>query len=189
MRIGYARVSTDNQDLTDQQQQLAADGCEQIFFEKVSGAKRDRPELNAMLSMLRRGDVVVVAKIDRLARSLSDLLELSTLIHEAGADLRFIGEAGLDTTTDQGKLMFSILGAFAEFERSLIVARTTRGRDAAKARGVKFGPKVKHTPEKLAAAAQAAREEGSSVALAAKAFGMSKATLYNYMQRTQEAAQ
>lgn len=190
MKIGYARVSTQGQDLEVQREALEADGCERIYLEKVSGAKRDRPELNKMLEHVRPGDVVVVHKLDRLARSLSDLLEISDKISAAKAELRIMGSEGLDSTTDQGRLMFSILGAFAEFERSLIVSRTARGREAAKARGVKFGPKVRHKPEKLAAAAELARRPGQSVTAAASEFGCSRATLYNYMQaNAQEAAQ
>jgi DNA invertase Pin-like site-specific DNA recombinase len=190
MKIGYARVSTAGQDLEIQRQALEADGCERIYQEKESGAQRARPELNKMLEQLRPGDVVVVHKLDRLARSLSDLLEISQTIRTAKAELRIMGSEGLDTTTDQGQLMFSILGAFAEFERSLIVSRTARGREAAKARGVKFGPKVRHKPEKLAAAAELARRPGQSVTAAAREFGCSRATLYNYMQaNAQEAAQ
>ena len=190
MKIGYARVSTQGQDLEVQREALEADGCERIYLEKESGAKRDRPELNKMLEHVRPGDVVVVHKLDRLARSLSDLLEISDKIRAAKAELRIMGSEGLDSTTDQGRLMFSILGAFAEFERSLIVSRTARGREAAKARGVKFGPKVRHKPEKLAAAAELARRPGQSVTAAAREFGCSRATLYNYMQaNAQEAAQ
>lgn len=190
MKIGYARVSTQGQDLEVQREALEADGCERIYLEKESGAKRDRPELNKMLEHVRPGDVVVVHKLDRLARSLSDLLEISQTISKAKAELRIMGSEGLDSTTDQGRLMFSILGAFAEFERSLIVSRTARGREAAKARGVKFGPKVRHKPEKLAAAAELARRPGQSVTAAAREFGCSRATLYNYMQaNAQEAAQ
>lgn len=190
MKIGYARVSTQGQDLDVQREALEADGCERIYLEKESGAKRDRPELNKMLEHVRPGDVVVVHKLDRLARSLSDLLEISDKIRAAKAELRIMGSEGLDSTTDQGRLMFSILGAFAEFERSLIVSRTARGREAAKARGVKFGPKVRHKPEKLAAAAEFARQPGQSVTAAALKFDCSRATLYNYMQaNAQEAAQ
>jgi DNA invertase Pin-like site-specific DNA recombinase len=188
MKIGYARVSTAGQDLEIQRQALEADGCDRIYLEKESGAKRDRPELNKMLDSLRAGDVVTVHKLDRLARSLGDLLEISQIIRKAKAELRIMGNEGLDTTTDQGRLMFSILGAFADFERSLIVARTSRGREAAMARGVKFGPKVRHKPEKLAAAAQMAAQEGSSVTAAAIKFGCSRATLYNYMQRQADLA-
>jgi DNA invertase Pin-like site-specific DNA recombinase len=188
MKIGYARVSTAGQDLEIQRQALEADGCDRIYLEKESGAKRDRPELNKMLDSLRAGDVVTVHKLDRLARSLGDLLEISQIIRKAKAELRIMGSEGLDTTTDQGRLMFSILGAFADFERSLIVARTSRGREAAMARGVKFGPKVRHKPEKLAAAAQMAAQEGSSVTAAAIKFGCSRATLYNYMQRQADLA-
>lgn len=188
MKIGYARVSTSGQDLEIQRQALEADGCERIYFEKESGAQRARPELNKMLEQLRPGDVVTVHKLDRLARSLSDLLEISQTISKAKAELRIMGSEGLDSTTDQGRLMFSILGAFAEFERSLIVSRTARGREAAKARGVKFGPKVKHKPEKLAAAAELARRPGQSVTAAAREFGCSRATLYNYMQANAQGA-
>jgi DNA invertase Pin-like site-specific DNA recombinase len=190
MKIGYARVSTAGQDLEIQRQALEADGCDRIYLEKESGAKRDRPELNKMLDSLRAGDVVTVHKLDRLARSLGDLLEIQKKIGPDGADanLRIIDSPELDSTTINGQLMFSILGAFAQFERSLIVGRTSRGREAAMARGVKFGPKVRHKPEKLAAAAQMAAQEGSSVTAAAIKFGCSRATLYNYIQRQADLA-
>jgi DNA invertase Pin-like site-specific DNA recombinase len=189
MKIGYARVSTAGQELEIQRQALEADGCERVYLEKESGAKRARPELNAMLDSLRPGDVVTVHKLDRLARSLGDLLEISQIIRKAKAELRIMGSEGLDTTTDQGRLMFSILGAFADFERSLIVGRTSRGREAAMARGVKFGPKVKYKPELLASAAEFARQPGQSVTAAAHKFGgMSRATLYNYMQKQADLA-
>lgn len=140
MFIGYARVSTRGQNLDQQRAALGGAGCVRIFEEKASGAKRDRPELARMLDHLRAGDVVTITRLDRLARSTGDLLNIAERIKEAGAGLRSLAEPWADTTTPAGRMVLTVFAGIADFERSLIVERTSAGRIAAKARGVRFGP-------------------------------------------------
>jgi DNA invertase Pin-like site-specific DNA recombinase len=135
----YARVSTNGQDYNGQLAALEAAGCAKVFKEKISGARSDRPELAKMLRALEPGDVVVVARLDRLARSTRDLLNVLDAIRKAGASFKSLADAWADTTTPHGRLMLTVLGGLAEFERSLIATRTGDGRERAKARGVKFG--------------------------------------------------
>lgn len=150
MLLGYARVSTDDQDLTLQKTALKAAGCRRTFEEKVSGAKRARPELDRMLEQLRDDDVVVVTRLDRLARSTRDLLDIAEKLNEAGAGLRSLAEPWADTTTPAGRMVLTVFAGIAEFERELIHQRTSSGRAAAMARGVKFGRKPKLTPDQIA---------------------------------------
>ena len=144
--FGYARVSTDGQSLASQDAQLRAAGCAKVFAEKVSGAKTDRAELAKVLKRLDPGDVLVVTRLDRLARSTRDLLNILDVIAKAGAGFKSLHDAWADTTTPHGRLMLTVLGGLAEFERELILARTGDGRARAKARGVKFGRPRKLTP-------------------------------------------
>ena len=137
--FGYARVSTDGQSLASQDAQLRAAGCAKVYAEKVSGAKTDRPELANVLRRLEAGDVLVVSRLDRLARSTRDLLNILDAIGKAGACFKSLGDAWADTTTMHGRLMLTVLGGLAEFERELILARTSDGRTRAKAKGVRFG--------------------------------------------------
>ena len=125
--IGYARVSTQGQDLAQQRATLRGIGCGRVFEEKVSGAKRDRPQLERLLDHLRAGDVVAVTRLDRLARSTRDLLEIAERIKDAGAGLRSIAEPWADTTTPAGRMILTVFAGIADFERSLIVERTERG--------------------------------------------------------------
>src|SRR5690554_388884 len=147
--LGYARVSTDAQDLTNQREQLAAAGCSRIFAEKVTGTRRDRPELARLLDHLRPGDVVTVTRLDRLARSTRDLLDIAARIQEAGAGLRSLAEPWADTTTPAGRMVLTVFAGIAEFERTLIIDRTRSGREAARRRGVKFGPRPTLTPAQI----------------------------------------
>lgn len=134
MIIGYARVSTDDQSLDSQTDALRAARAERIFADKISGTKRERPELDKMLDQLRPGDVVAVAKYDRLARSLRDLLDLVETIKARGAGFRSLAE-DIDTTTPAGRLVFHVFASSAQFERERISERTREGLDAARKRG------------------------------------------------------
>jgi DNA invertase Pin-like site-specific DNA recombinase len=149
MIIGYARVSTEDQNLDAQSDALASAGAKRIFADKISGSKRDRPELGKMLDQLRPGDVVVVAKYDRLARSLRDLLDLVEVIQERGAGFRSLAE-DIDTTTPAGRLIFHVFASIAQFERERIAERTKEGLQAARARG-----RVGGRPPALSAAQKA----------------------------------
>jgi DNA invertase Pin-like site-specific DNA recombinase len=136
---GYARVSTAGQTLASQDVQLHAAGCAKVFMEKVSGAKTDRPELAKVIRRLEPGDVLVVTRLDRLARSTRDLLNVLDAVGKAGAGFKSLADAWADTTTPHGRLLLTVLGGLAEFERELILARSGDGRARAKARGVRFG--------------------------------------------------
>ena len=138
MIVGYARVSTDGQTLDAQQSALAAAGAERVFAEKISGVVTDRRALGRAIAALGPGDVLLVTRLDRLARSTRDLLNVLDAVSRAGAGFRSLADTWADTTTPHGKLMITILGGLAEFERSLILARTSEGRIRAKARGVAF---------------------------------------------------
>ncbi|MDI6029309.1 recombinase family protein [Corticibacterium sp. UT-5YL-CI-8] len=178
MFIGYARVSTRGQDLDQQRVALGAAGCVRIFEEKASGAKRDRPELARVLDHLRAGDVVTITRLDRLARSTADLLNIAERINEVGAGLRSLEEPWADTTTPAGRVVLTIFAGMAEFERALIVERTSAGRIAAKARGVRFGPSPALTPEQIAHARQLINEEKKPVTEVARLVGVHRATIY-----------
>ena len=150
MIVGYARVSTDGQTLDHQQAALAAAGAEKVFAEKVSGAVTDRKALAKAILALSPGDVLLVTRLDRLARSTRDLLNVLDAVGKAGAGFRSLADAWADTTTPHGRLMLTVLGGLAEFERELIRARTDEGRKRAKARGVRFGRKLKLTSHQCA---------------------------------------
>lgn len=184
-RIGYARVSTADQTTDPQTDLLAAAGCERVFVETASGALRDRPQLRACLDYLRPGDVLVVAKLDRLGRSLAHLIETVTTLDSRGIGLVSLSES-IDTTTAAGRLLLHVLGAVGQFERDLIVERTQAGLAAARARGRKGGRPPKITPEKLEAA-QALIASGRTVEEAARAVGVSRATLYRHLSTRQAA--
>src|SRR5205085_5755413 len=142
---GYARVSTDGQSLSAQLAELKAATCEKIFQEKISGARSDRKQLAKLMAGLAKGDVLVVTRLDRLARSTRDLLNLLGTIAEKGAGFKSLRDSWADTTTAHGRLMLTVLGGLAEFERELIRARTGEGRKRAKERGVRFGRPPKMT--------------------------------------------
>jgi len=185
--LGYARVSTDDQDLTNQRTELHAAGCSRIFAEKITGTRRERPELARMLDHLRGGDVVTVTRLDRLARSTRDLLDIAERIRAAGAGLRSLDEPWADTTTPAGRMVLTVFAGIAEFERSLIIDRTRTGRVAAKARGVKFGPRPTLTPAQIAHARRLIDEDGYTVKEAAALFGVHRSTLYRAINKTAEA--
>jgi DNA invertase Pin-like site-specific DNA recombinase len=186
--VGYARVSTRDQDLSNQEAQLRAAGCRKVFAEKITGMKRARPQLDRLLDHLRAGDVVVVTRLDRLARSIRDLLEIVERIREAGAGLRSLAEPWADTTTPAGRMVLTVFGGMAEFERSLIVERTGSGRAAAKARGTKFGRKPKLQAAQLKRIYQLVDEGAASRQEIADLFGIDRSTLYRVLSQRQNAA-
>jgi DNA invertase Pin-like site-specific DNA recombinase len=176
MIIGYARVSTDGQSLEAQQSALRQAGATQVFSEKISGVVTDRKALGKALAALGPGDVLLVTRLDRLARSTRDLLNVLDAVSKAGADFRSLADAWADTTTAHGKLMITILAGLAEFERSLILARTSEGRVRAKARGVKFGRKPT-LPAHQQAEALARRAAGETCVDIARTFNVSHSTI------------
>jgi len=163
MLVGYARVSTADQNPELQLDALKAAGCERVFVEKASGAQRERPELIAALAYVRQGDAIVVWKLDRLARSMKQLIETVEGLEAKGIGFRSLTES-IDTTTAGGKLVFHIFGALAEFERGIIRERTRAGLDAAAARGRKGGRPPKLSAEDLKAARAMPWWCGSSIA-------------------------
>jgi DNA invertase Pin-like site-specific DNA recombinase len=176
MIIAYARVSTDGQTLDAQQSTLVAAGAERVFAEKVSGAVTDRKALGRAIAALGAGDVLLVTRLDRLARSTRDLLNVLDAVAKAGAGFRSLADAWADTTTPHGKLMITILGGLAEFERELIRARTAEGRVRAQARGVRFGRKLKLTPHQRTEAL-ARREAGESLVEIGRSYNVSHSTI------------
>jgi DNA invertase Pin-like site-specific DNA recombinase len=180
VKIGYARVSTEDQRLTLQLDALTQAGCGKIFREKVSGASPERPELKRMLDQLRDGDIVAVWKLDRLARSTRNLLEIVEAIRQAGAGFQSISEPWADTTTNAGKMMMTIFAGIAEFERDLIRERTGAGRADARQRGVRFGrpKKMNEDQRKLA---RRLLQEGTPVREVARTFSVHPATLYRLL--------
>jgi DNA invertase Pin-like site-specific DNA recombinase len=168
MKIGYARVSTNGQSCDGQVDQLKAAECGRVVQETASGAKTSRAALAGLLASLKAGDCLVVTRLDRLARSTIDLLMILKAIADRKASFQSLGEQWADTTTAAGRLMLTILGGLAEFERELIKARTAEGRERAKVRGVRMGRKHKLTPHqqeevrKRKAEGQSVRELGRS---------------------------
>jgi DNA invertase Pin-like site-specific DNA recombinase len=177
MKIGYARVSTEDQHVDLQLDALTQAGCQRLFCEKVSGAGPQRPELLRMLEQLREGDTVVVWKLDRLARSTRDLLATVETIRAAGATFRSLSEPWADTTSHGGKFILTVFAGMAEFERELIRERTRAGRDVAKRRGVRFGRPKKLNVEQRELAVRL-RVEGKSVKEVAHIFGVHASTIY-----------
>jgi len=174
--FGYARVSTNGQDLAGQDAELMAAGCAKVFKEKVSGAKTDRPELAKAIRKLEDGDVLVVTRLDRLARSTRDLLNVLAEISKRGAGFKSLRDVWADTTTAHGRLMLTILGGLAEFERELIRARTGEGRKRAKASGVRFGRPRKMTPHQRQEALQRLHA-GETMAEVARTYAVDGATI------------
>src|SRR5712691_9778501 len=163
MIYGYARVSTDGQSVTAQVAALRKHGANKVFREVASGAKTDRAQLRRLLDQLDAGDVLMVTRLDRLARSTRDLLNTLAAITEKKAGFRSLGDAWADTTTAHGRLMLTVLGGLAEFERDLIRARTGEGRERAKVRGVKLGRKPKGTEEGKRVATRSRQYNGERV--------------------------
>lgn len=180
MLVGYARVSTADQKPQLQLDALALAGCGRIFVEKASGAQRERPELKAALGFMREGDTLVVWKLDRLARSLRQLIETVEALEARGIGFRSLTEA-LDTTTAGGRLVFQIFGALAEFERQVIRERTRAGLAAARARGRKGGRPPALDARDLAAARAMLRDPEITVGEVARRLKVAPATLYRHL--------
>jgi DNA invertase Pin-like site-specific DNA recombinase len=180
MLVGYARVSTQDQKPALQTDALRAAGCERVFIEKASGAQRERPELTAALDFMREGDTLIVWKLDRLARSMKQLVETIERLETRKVGFRSLTES-IDTTTPGGRLVFHIFGALAEFERSIIRERTTAGLSAARARGRRGGRPRSLTEKDLAAAKALLRDPEITVEDVARRLGVGPATLYRHL--------
>jgi DNA invertase Pin-like site-specific DNA recombinase len=174
--VGYARVSTDGQTLALQDAQLRAAGVAKTYSEKVSGVASDRPQLAKVLKQLDKGDVLVVTWLDRLARSTRDLLNILDTVAKAGAGFKSLADAWADTTTPHGRLMLTVLGGLAEFERELTRARTGEGRKRAQARGVKFGRPPKLNSHQRREALERLRN-GETQADIARTYGVDPTTI------------
>lgn len=182
MHIGYARVSTQDQRPELQLDALAGVGCKQVFQEKVSGKNRDRPELDTCLKVLRKGDTLVVWRLDRLGRSLKDLVEIVHALKDRGVGFQSLTES-IDTTNAAGKLIFHVFAALAEFERNLIRERTIAGLAAARARGRMGGRKVKMSKADVRKAAAMLLDPFMTKTEVAKHFGVTRVTLNLALER------
>lgn len=182
MLIGYARVSTDGQSVEAQASALKAAGCDRIHSETASGAKSDRASLARAIRSLQAGDVLVVTRLDRLARSTLDLLRTLEAVQNAGAHFKSLADTWADTTTPHGRLMLTVLGGLAEFERSLIVARTGEGRKRAVARGQHMGRPSKLTPYQ-AREASGRVDAGESHRQVARSYGVSHMAIHRAIMR------
>lgn len=176
MIYGYARVSTDGQSVAAQVAELTKAGCTKVFREVASGAKTDRAQLRRVLAQLDAGDVLTVTRLDRLARSTRDLLNTLASITDRKAGFRSLGDTWADTTTSHGRLMLTVLGGLAEFERDLIRSRTGEGRARAIARGVRMGRKPKMTPHQIKEALRR-RNAGEPMRDIAKTYNVSHSTI------------
>jgi len=181
MKIGYARVSTEEQNLDRQLDSLKEAQCEKIFQEKITGTKKERPELDKMLEQLRSGDLIIISDLTRLSRSVKDLFSLVDQIEKKGANIKSLKESWMDTSTPQGKLMFTIFAGISQFERDLISQRTLEGLAAARARGRKGG-RPKKDEKLIKLALKMYQEKTYSIAEITKATGVSKTTIYRYLE-------
>lgn len=180
--IGYARVSSSGQALDVQLDKLAKAGCTKVFKEKRSGRQAEnRPELQAALEYVREGDVLVVSRLDRMARSVLDLAKIADLLKRKGVSLRVLDQ-GLDTSTSEGKLMFNLLGAFAEFEADIRRDRVADGIAQAKRKGIKFGRKKALTEAQEERIRKMRAEEGFSIEQLAERFGIGRSSVYRALQ-------
>ncbi|TCV92120.1 DNA invertase Pin-like site-specific DNA recombinase [Luteibacter rhizovicinus] len=176
--VGYGRVSSQGQSLAVQDEKLTAFGCTRIYSEKKSGRQQDnRPQFQACLEFLREGDMLVITRLDRMARSVLDLAKIADVLKRKGVTLKVLDQS-IDTSTSEGKLMFSLLGAFAEFECDIRAERQSDGIAKAKAVGVKFGRKKALSVEQIGRIKILRDEEGMSVPDIAKRFGVGVATIY-----------
>lgn len=183
--IGYARVSTPDQKLINERAELAAAGCVKVFEEKISASHLQRPELLSLLEYLREGDTVVVTCLDRWARDTIDVLFLLEKIHKKGARFKSLAEPWIDTTTPAGVLVTTVIVGFAQFERSKILTRTSKGRKAAQQRGVKFGRTKKFT-DAQALHAKTLIDNGTSPKDAAALIGVHRTTLMRRLEALEQ---
>src|SRR5271165_3102397 len=177
MKYGYARVSTDGQSVDAQVRQLTKAGCKKVFREVASGAKTDRAQLRKAIAALEAGDVLTVTRLDRLARSTRDLLNTLAAITDRKAGFRSLGDTWADTTTSHGRLMLTVLGGLAEFERDLIRTRTGEGRARAVANGVKLGRKPKLTPHQQNEARQRVAAGNETLREIARSYNVHNSTI------------
>jgi DNA invertase Pin-like site-specific DNA recombinase len=176
MIVGYARVSTDGQTVDAQHAALKGAGADKVFAEKVSGAKTERRKLQQAIEALGAGDVLLVTRLDRLARSTRDLLNVLASVSEKGAGFKSLADPMIDTTSPHGRLILAVLGALAEFERSMILARTSEGRKRAMDRGIKFGRKPKLSEYQIREAL-ARKEAGEPLVDIGRSYGVSHSTI------------
>lgn len=179
--FGYARVSTDGQELQSQRKALEAAGCTRIFAEKVSGASRNREQLEKLIDHLRQGDTLVVTRLDRLARSTRDLIDVVERLRTVGAHIKSLAEPWADTGSPAGKMVLTVFAGVAEFERSLILSRTNSGRIAAKERGVRFGRTPSLTEQQIEHARDLTENHQKSMREVADLLGVHRTTLYRAM--------
>jgi DNA invertase Pin-like site-specific DNA recombinase len=181
LKVGYARVSTKEQSLDIQVKALQRAGCKLIYQEKVSGVGRTRPEFEKMMQQIRKDDVLIIWRLDRLARSTKILLETVEKLKDQGASFKSLQEPWADTTSATGRLVMTFFAGLAEFERDLIRDRTDVGRRAALERGVKFGRPIKMTEEQLKLARKLLKQ-GKSIGYVSDTFGVHFTTLYRYLR-------
>ena len=185
MKLGYARCSTLDQNLDWQIDALTKEGCDRIFQEKFTGTRKDRPELLRMMDMLREGDTVIICELTRLSRSVKDLFDLVEQVEKAGANIKSLKEPWLDTTTPQGRLLFTIFSGVSQFERELIRERTMEGLASARARG-RMGGRPGKDKKTIDQALTLYDSKAYSVDEISKTTGISRATLYKYVNLRKE---
>ncbi len=186
MILGYARVSTQEQNLDRQMDQLKEAGCEKIFCEKITGTKKDRPEFDRLLDQIRSGDTIIISELTRLSRSTKDLFQIVEMIEKKRANIKSIKELWVDTTTPQGKLMFTIFAGISQFERDLISQRTKEGLASARMRGRNGGRPSK--PKKdIELALKMYDSKEYSISEITKATGVSKTSIYRYIYQIQNS--
>ena len=183
MKIGYARVSTEEQSLDRQVEALKREGCERIYQEKISSGKYNRPELGRLIDALREGDVVIVVELTRLGRTVSNLINIVERIHSIGAHLISLGEPWMNTKSAQGELLFHIFASFAEFERTMTRQRIKDGLEVARSRGRKGG-RPSLPDDKVKMALKLYKSKSMSLSEIVKATGVSKATLYRRLRQS-----
>ena len=185
MKLGYARCSTLDQNLDWQIDALTKEGCDRIFQENFTGTRKDRPELLRMMDMLREGDTVIICELTRLSRSVKDLFDLVEQVEKAGANIKSLKEPWLDTTTPQGRLLFTIFSGVSQFERELIRERTMEGLASARARG-RMGGRPGKDKKIVEQALTLYDSKAYSVDEISKTTGISRATLYKYVNIRKE---